>query len=333
VDAAADGEEDPLMLLRALPEWMADPKITDICINADGRAWIDRGRGLEAQALESEDPARLAAQLKAWVLDQLSRSGKSWDARHPFVDSPLPPAHRLHAVFPPVGGEGITLSLRRLGRTLDTPAEERWSASGRVYELLRRAVASAETVLVAGSTGSGKTTLVNDLLASVPQQERIIALEDTPELFPRHPHFVALQSRSANADGFGEISIRNLLRQSLRMRPDRIIVGECRGPEVLDLLQVVNTGHRGSLATIHANSARDALRRLEILVLLSAPESLSLAALREWISSGIQWVAHVQREENGLRRIRELVRVQGMESGTILLRPMDTGGIPSRDVV
>jgi pilus assembly protein CpaF len=178
-------------------------------------------------------------------------------------------------------------------------------------------------VLVAGSTGSGKTTLLNDLLAFIPRNERILALEDTPELSPRHPHFVALQSRAANADGFGEISIRNLLRQALRMRPDRILVGECRGPEVLDLLQVVNTGHQGSLATIHANSARDALRRLEILALLSAPESLSLTALREWIASGIQWVAHVAREKNGTRRIRELVQVQGIESGTILLRPVD----------
>jgi pilus assembly protein CpaF len=314
------------MLLGRLQEWISDPTVTDICINADGRAWLDRGQGMVLQEGTSEDPVQVASQLKGWVLEQLSRSGKSWDARNPFVDSPLPPSHRLHAIFPPVAGDGMTLSLRRLGRALESSAEARWSSSARLFEQLRQAVSSAQTVLVAGSTGSGKTTLLNDLLASIPQNERIIALEDTPELSPRHPHFVALQSRTANADGFGEISIRGLLRQALRMRPDRILVGECRGQEVLDLLQVINTGHQGSLATIHANSARDALRRLEILALLSAPESLSLTALREWITSGIRWVAHVAREKDGTRRIRELVQVQGMESGTILLRPADPGG-------
>jgi pilus assembly protein CpaF len=233
-------------------------------------------------------------------------------------------------VFPPIGGAGITLSLRRLGRALDAQDEARWRAPDRFYERLQRAVQSGQTILIAGSTGSGKTTLLNDLLGYVPPRERILALEDTSELAPRHPHFVTLQARASNADGYGEITIRNLLRQALRMRPDRILLGECRGPEVLDLLQVLNTGHQGSLATIHANSARDALRRLEILSLLAAPESMSVSILREWIAVGIQWIAHVQRAPDGKRRIRELVRTQGMESGTILLRPVDAN---TRDVI
>ena len=319
--------------LEKISAWLDDAAITDLCINADGQAWIDRGTGLEPQLSDEGARRELAAGLKGWVLEQLSRAGRSWDARNPFVDSPLPPAHRLHAVFPPVGGEGVSVSLRRLGRTLGGPAEARWASSGRFYEPLRQAVASGQSVLIAGSTGSGKTTLLNDLLASVPARERLVALEDTPELAPAHPHFVALQSRAANADGFGEVTIRALLRQALRMRPDRILVGECRGGEVLDLLQALNTGHEGSLATIHANSARDALRRLEILALLSAPESLSIAALREWIAAGIRWVAHVRRGADGQRRIHELVRVQGIESGTILLRPWEAGGARPGDVL
>jgi len=311
-------------IITELKSWMSDSSITDICINGDGRAFVDRGHGLELVGSGPTDSAH--APLKAWVLEQLSAAGKSWDAKIPFVDSTIPPSHRLHAVFPPVGGvQGLLISLRRLGKSLSTSPETRWSASAKAYELLSRAAAAGESILLAGSTGSGKTTLLNDLLSSIPNHERIIALEDTPELAPSHPHFVAMQSRPANADGFGEISIRMLLKQCLRMRPDRILLGECRGGEVLDLLQVLNTGHRGSLATIHANSARDALRRLEILALLSAPEALSMQVLREWIASGVQWVAHVERTPQGVRRIRELTRIEGMEAGVILLRRVDVG--------
>jgi pilus assembly protein CpaF len=167
---------------------------------------------------------------------------------------------------------------------------------------------------------------LNDLLAFAAPEERLLAIEDTPELFPQHPHFLSLLSRPPNADGFGEVTIRTLLKQSLRMRPDRILVGECRGAEVLEFLQVLNTGHRGSLATIHANSARDALRRLELLCLLSAPESVSISALREWIASGIQWVAYVERSPKAGRRIQEVARLQGIEAGTILLRPVLDAG-------
>ncbi len=317
-------------LVTQLESWLQDEKITDICINADGRAFIDRGQGLERPACEDAvaQHSDAAAQLKAWILDRLSQAGRSWDARHPFADAPVLPAHRLHVAFPPVSGGGPALSLRRLGRTLAAPPEERWKTSLPSYRLLREATNRGESIVLAGATGSGKTTLLNDLLSAVPSNERLIALEDTPELFPRHPHFVSLQSRAANADGFGEVTIRQLLRQSLRMRPDRILLGECRGSEVLDLLQVLNTGHRGSLATVHANSARDAVRRIETLALLSAPESFSHAVLREWIASGIQWIAHLDRLPDGSRRIREVARVQGIDAGVVLLRPM----APSVDV-
>lgn len=307
--------------LKNLQLWMEDPAITDICINPDGKVYLDRGNGLESCYSPEEILQDDTMSIKTWVLEQLSKNGKSWDARNPFVDATIPPAHRLHVVFPPVGGNGLLISLRRLGRTLREPPSKRWQTSGELFARLQQATLSGQSILIAGSTGSGKTTLLNDLLSSIPQNERIIALEDTPELSPSHPHFVSLQSRPSNADGFGEITIKSLLRQALRMRPDRILLGECRGAEALELLQILNTGHQGSLATIHANTARDALRRLEILALLSAPESLSLMALREWIATGVNWVAHVKRDSSGNRKICELAQVQGMESGTILLRP------------
>ena len=163
--------------------------------------------------------------------------------------------------------------------------------------------------------------LASDLLEEVPAQERILALEDTPELAPAHPHFVSLISRPPNADGFGEVTLRMLLKQALRMRPDRIILGECRGMEVLDLLQALNTGHRGSLATLHANSPRDALRRVELLCLLAASGAVPLSAIRELLAVGVQWIVQVKRV-GAQRQITELWRVDGREGDTILLRPM-----------
>lgn len=183
-----------------------------------------------------------------------------------------------------------------------------------------------DSVLLAGATGSGKTTLANDLLSEVPCHERILALEDTPELAPAHPHFVSLTSRPPNADGFGEVTLRTLLKQALRMRPDRVILGECRGGEVLDLLQALNTGHRGAMATLHANSPRDALRRIELLCLLASQGSVPIPAIRELLAAGVQWIAQVRRtpDESGRarREIHELWRVEGREGDTILMRPI-----------
>lgn len=305
--------------MSSLEALLSDPGVTDLCINGPDRWFIDRGAGL------TPFPAPIGWShdtLSAWVLDQLAQVGKSWDAKHPFVDASLPSGHRIHIVFPPLSGPSPWISLRRLPReeTDAQAADRRWSGSP-LFPLLKEIVRRGESLLIAGATGSGKTTLANDLLASVPGHERIIALEDTPELKPRHPHFLSLTSRPPNADGCGEITLRTLLKQTLRMRPDRVILGECRGAEVLDLLQALNTGHRGALATIHANSARDALRRVELLCLLSASGTLPIPMLRELISSGIRWVAQVERL-GGTRSIVELQRIEGREGDTILLRPM-----------
>jgi pilus assembly protein CpaF len=294
--------------------------VTDICMNGSGEIFVDSGSGMAPESARwSEDEQR------AWALDQLLQAGKSWDARHPFVDATLHSGHRLHVAFPPVARQGVLISLRRLGTHGRSGGEARWS--GALYDRLAQAVCEGDSVLIAGATGSGKTTLANDLLSLVSPSERIVALEDTPELAPRHPHFVSLVSRPPNADGFGEVTLRTLMKQTLRMRPDRIILGECRGSEVLELLQALNTGHRGALATLHANSPRDALRRIELLCLLAAEGQLALGVIRELLAVGIQWVAQVRRDPSpagggASRRISELWRIEGREGDTILMRPM-----------
>ncbi|MBS1961020.1 MAG: Flp pilus assembly complex ATPase component TadA [Bdellovibrionales bacterium] len=295
-----------------------DTRATDICFGAAGLT-VDRGEGLRA-----EPGFRIGEEeLRNWVLQQISRAGKSFDAKSPFVDLVVPAEgaggfrHRLHAIFPPLSPAGVLVSLRKLPEpgSLDRVWED-----SPYYPILREIVRNHETILVSGSTGSGKTRLTTELLSEISPHERILALEDTPELAPPHPQFFSLLSRSANADGFGEVTLRTLLRQTLRMRPDRIVLGEIRGNEVLDLLQALNTGHRGTLATLHANSPREALKRIEVLCLLAAGTALPLPALRELLAGGIRWIAQVERAPEG-RRVRELVEVAGREGDTILLRP------------
>jgi pilus assembly protein CpaF len=334
------------------PDWLdqalADPRVTDICLNGPQGAYADAGDGMRPIAVTATpgDTAIWTEEdMRNWVLHQLASIGKSWDARHPFIDAALPSGHRLHVAFPPLARQGILVSLRRLasaspaggpggngnGGTEAARARARWSAtqaSAQLYDLLEQAVERGDSVILSGATGSGKTTLAGDLLARVPATERILALEDTPELSPRHPHFVSLTSRPPNADGYGEVTIRTLLKQALRMRPDRVVLGECRGGEVLDLLQALNTGHRGSLATLHANSPRDALRRIELLCLLASQGAVPLPAIRELLASGIQWIAQIKRVPvpgagpATRREIAELWRVEGREGDTILMRPM-----------
>lgn len=305
------------------PAWLSEAlesvKITDILLNGSSQGFIDRGNGLEPFLKIDWNPE----EMRNWILSQITAAGKAWDARHPFVDATLVSGHRIHVAFPPLARQGLLVSLRRLPeqRSSSTESNSRWQSSAKsskYYSILMEACIKGESIIISGATGSGKTTLATDLLSNVPEHERILALEDTPELAPKHSHFLSLISRPPNADGFGEVTLRTLLRQALRMRPDRIILGECRGPEVLDLLQAMNTGHRGLLATLHANSPRDALRRIELLCLLSG-SSLSQKVTRELMTLGIHWIAQVKRS-GPTREITELSHVEGNEGETILLR-------------
>lgn len=319
----------PLSTLPWLHALLLNPKVTDICINGTQSVFIDQGEGMERAQLQTGEtiPFFQEEELKEWALTQLSQIGKTWDAKYPFIDGTLPSGHRIHLVFPPLARAGIVISLRRLPlppahSPMERPASLGWRwVESPLYRTLRTAILQKDSILISGATGSGKTTLANDLIEEIPQSERLISLEDTPELHPRHAHFITLLSRPPNADGFGEVTLRTLLHQCLRMRPDRIILGECRGPEVLELLQALNTGHRGFLATLHANSPRDALRRIELLCLLSTGGGISSSVIRELLSLGIQWIAQVKRE-GPRRKISELWHIEGREGDTILMRPV-----------
>jgi pilus assembly protein CpaF len=312
-----------------LKPFLTDPQITDLCIGPSG-AFLDRGQGLEK--VESSESRFSESRLKDWVIQQLAQQGRNWDARHPFADWVFPLLTsgqtlriRGHAIFPPVSGEGTQISLRRLS-TRESTSSSRWQTpSNPAYDLLRGAVLRKETLLIVGATGSGKTTLLRDLIGEIPPSERLVALEDTPELHPDHPHFVRLVSRPPNADGSGEVTLRTLFRQTLRMRPDRILIGECRGGEVLEWLQALNAGHAGALATLHATSIREALRRAELLALLAGVSGLSAPVVRELLASGIQWIARVARTPHG-RSITEIGRVRGREGDTILIEAMINPG-------
>jgi pilus assembly protein CpaF len=305
---------------------LQNPSITDLCFNQYNILYLESGYGMIRENGESIFASE--NEYRTFVLEQISLSGKTWDAKLPFVDTVFFQTHRAHVAFPPMAQFGIYLSLRRLPSkhlkakiSCELEAQARWSESQAAFDLLKTATLNHETLLIVGGTGSGKTTLLNDLLTFVDDDERIIALEDTAEIFPHHAHFLGLLSRMSNADGFGAVSLRDLLRQTLRMRPDRVLIGECRGDEVLDLLQALNTGHRGTITTVHANSARDGLKRIELLALLGAKGTIPSVLIKELISGGIQKIVYLERV-NGVRKIQSVLSLQGMEREVILTKEL-----------
>lgn len=310
-----------------LIQYIETHRPNDLCLNGHQECFVDFGSGL---TLLNETFFSSAEDFKEFVIEQISLSGKTWDAKLPFVDTTFFGTYRAHVGFPPLSRNGICVSLRKLPashRTANvleyqTQAFTRWNKAESkddknkgAFELLVTSILKHETILICGGTGSGKTTLLNDLLSFAKESERMVALEDVPELQPHHPHYVSLVSRSPNADGMGAVTLRDLLKQTLRMRPDRILLGECRGGEVLDLLQALNTGHQGTLATLHANSARDALRRLELLTLIGSNGTLPLNLTRELIAHGIQKVVYLKN-----KTICEIASITGKEGDAILLK-------------
>ena len=291
-----------------------DPQISEIMVNRYDQIFIERNGICEQTALQffGEDGVRA-------VIDRIvSPLGRRIDDASPMVDARLPDGSRVNAMIPPLSVKGACMTIRRFSRTLLGPEAlvAGGSASPEMMAFLKMAVEHRSSIVVSGGTGSGKTTLLNLLSQWIPASERIITIEDAAELRLNHANLVTMEVRQSNAEGHGQVTIRDLLRNSLRMRPDRIIVGECRGGEALDMLQAMNTGHEGSLTTVHANSARDALSRLEVMVLMSGFE-LPLAAIREQIASAVDIVIQQQRCADGRRRIVSIVEVSGVESGVI----------------
>jgi pilus assembly protein CpaF len=308
------GDADVLAAVRALQRefvgagplepLLRDPATSDVLVTAPDAVWVDRGAGLEraAVAFADEDAVRRLAQRLA------AAAGRRLDDASPYVDARLPGSGvRLHAVLPPVAADGTCVSLRVLRparHDLDAlEAGGTVDATGRA--LLEAVVAARLAFLVVGGTGSGKTTVLSALLARVPPAERIVLVEDAEELRPRHPHVVRLVSRPANVEGAGTVLLRDLVRQALRMRPDRLVVGEVRGAEVCELLAALNTGHDGGAGTVHANSPREVPARLEALAALGG---MTPEALRSQVAAAIQVVLHVRRRADG-RRVLEGVGV------------------------
>ncbi|MFE0527624.1 TadA family conjugal transfer-associated ATPase [Micromonospora parva] len=289
----ADRVRDDLVGAGPLAPLLADPEVTDVLVNG-ARVWVDRGSGLHQVAVplgSVDDVRRLAQRL-------IASAGRRLDDGSPYADARLPDGTRLHAVLPPVATEGPYLSLRTFRHrpfTLDELVRQ-GTVPRPLAPLLAAVVAARLAYLVTGGTGSGKTTLLNTLLGMVPATERIVLVEDAAELRPGHPHVVGLQARTANVEGTGVVSLADLVRQALRMRPDRLVVGECRGGEVVDLLAALNTGHDGGAGTLHANTPSDVPARLEALGMLGG---LPRAALHAQVAAALQVLFQVRRGYQG----------------------------------
>ncbi|MCG5462696.1 TadA family conjugal transfer-associated ATPase [Micromonospora sp. MED01] len=289
----ADRVRDDLVGAGPLASLLADPEVTDVLVNG-ARVWVDRGSGLHQVAVpvgSVEDVRRLAQRL-------IASAGRRLDDGSPYADARLPDGTRMHAVLPPVATDGPYLSLRTFRHrpfTLDELVRQ-GTVPRPLAPLLAAVVAARLAYLVTGGTGSGKTTLLNTLLGMVPATERIVLVEDAAELRPGHPHVVGLQARTANVEGTGVVSLADLVRQALRMRPDRLVVGECRGGEVVDLLAALNTGHDGGAGTLHANTPSDVPARLEALGMLGG---LPRAALHAQVAAALQVLFQVRRGDRG----------------------------------
>jgi len=304
-----------------LDSLLADPATSDVLVNGADEVWVDRGDGLSRVPVAFSDEAavrRLAQRLAA-------SAGRRLDTASPSVDARLPGGVRLHAVLPPISPRGTVISLRVVARrtySLDE-LEDLGSLVPEMTAALRELVAARLAFLITGGTGTGKTTLLSSLLSCVASTERIVLVEDSGELVPRHPHVVRLEARLPNAEGAGGFSLRDLVRQALRMRPDRLVVGEVRGAEVVDLLAALNTGHDGGCGTVHANAPEALPARLEAL---AAAAALGRDALHSQLAAAVQAVVHVVRGRDGLRRVAVIAALHRDARGRVRVLPALTAG-------
>lgn len=291
--------------------------ISDILVNKHNQVYIERFGKLEKTSVIFKDDAHLMQ-----IIDRIvSKVGRRVDEASPMVDARLPDGSRVNAIIPPLAIDGPVLSIRRFGRDplRMTDLLKYHTLTEEMAEVLMGTVRARMNILVSGGTGAGKSTMLNVLSASIPNTERIVTIEDSAELQLKQEHVVRLETRPANIEGKGAVTQRDLLRNALRMRPDRIIVGEVRGGESLDMLQAMNTGHDGSLSTVHSNSARDALSRVETMVLMAGVD-LPERAIREQIAAAINLVIHLARLSDGTRKIMKVAEIIGLEGSVVTMQ-------------
>jgi pilus assembly protein CpaF len=308
---------DGIMGFGPLEPFIRDPDVTEIMVNGAETIYVERAGKLYWTGAQFHDDRQLR-----WTIDKIvTKVGRRIDEASPYVDARLPDGSRVNAIIPPLAVDGPALTIRKFSsdpyQTADLIAMGTLIQS--VARLLEACVRGRLNILVSGGTGAGKTTTLNVLSSFIPADERIITIEDAAELKLQQPHFVRLEHRPPNIEGRGEVTIRDLVRNALRMRPDRIVVGEVRGAETLDMLQAMNTGHDGSISTIHANSPRDSLSRLETMTLMAGMD-LTVRAVREQISSALDLIIHQARLKDGTRRITHITEVEGMEGDVITLQ-------------
>jgi pilus assembly protein CpaF len=302
-----------------IERYLADRSVTEIMVNSDSPIYVERDGLLE------RTESRFVSQehLRRVIERIVSQVGRRIDESSPMVDARLPDGSRVNAVIPPLAVDGPVLTVRKFAREPFQVADliGFGTLTPETAALLSACVVGRLNVLVTGGTGTGKTTLLNVLSGFIPDNERVVTIEDAVELQLHQHHVVRLESRPANIEGKGQVAIRDLVRNALRMRPDRIIVGEVRGGEALDMLQAMNTGHEGSLSTVHANSPRDALARLETMVLMAGID-LPTRAIREQVASAVDLIVHVARLRDGSRRVTDITEIEGMEGDVITLQDL-----------
>jgi pilus assembly protein CpaF len=305
--------------LGPLEDLLADPLVEEVMVNGPDNVYVERGGTIEATGVSFGDEE----ELRNTIERILAPLGRRIDELSPMVDARLADGSRVNVVIPPLAIDGPALSIRRFGAERPGPSElvELGTLSTAQCELLGAAVVGRRSVLISGGTGSGKTTLLNALSSFIAPAERVVTIEDAAELRLQQSHVVRLESRPAGIEGRGEVTVRDLLRNALRMRPDRIVIGEVRGAEALDLLTALNTGHDGALSTVHANSPVDALGRLETLALM-AGVGLPHEAIAEQVQRGIDLVVHLERGRDGARRVVEIAEVV-RAAGTTAVRALD----------
>jgi pilus assembly protein CpaF len=308
---------DEVFGLGPIESLLDDPTISDILVNGAQNVYVERGGLLDLTSVRFRDNQHLMR-----IIDRIvSKVGRRVDESNPMVDARLLDGSRVNAIIPPLALDGPLLSIRRFGTDKLMPADlvRKKSVSPGMMMLLEAAVKARLNIIIVGGTGAGKTTLLNALSAFIPPNERIITIEDAAELQLKQPHVARLETRPANIEGLGAVRQRQLLINSLRMRPDRIVVGEVRGEEALDMLQAMNTGHDGSLTTIHANSPREAIGRLEVMVSM-ANSGMQMTSIRQQIASSVHLLVQAARLSDGSRRVTSVTEVTGMEGSVVTLQ-------------